>query len=412
MNTLPKLQIKISVKSIGLFAGVLYYIFCYISCYEKIPSRLNSIFLYFFVGMGLIHFLLTKGSAFNKPYFKWYLSFMLFSLIGLPIAMIFAEVTGWFDTFYQMIVSLLICNSLMAFVDNAEDLKKIGKAHIVGAVALVGLLACAGQLHIDERLGTTATGNANIFASMYMIAAIYAVWIFTLSGTKSEKIFAFISWLIIMYALLLSGGRKFVIVPIVFLYIILIFKLDKYGKRHIAFYTLGVAAIVIGLYFLIMNVDILYRSIGYRMKYLINQITGNGQIGASNTLRSELRRLAFTEGWESPLFGHGFDSFKFIGRSKLNFFAYSHNNWTEMWYNGGIMGLVIYYSLYYKIVKRSWKIRKVNQTTALLGLAGIVSIFIFEYGGVDYYTYPIQSFICLISILVFAKEGEENHEQT
>lgn len=410
MNTLPKLQIKISVKSIGLLSSILYYIFCYVSCYENVPSELNSVFLYFFVCMGLIKLVLTKFAAFPKPYLKWYLSFMLFSLMELPVAMIFAESTGWFDTFYQMIVSALICNSLIAFVDNIEDLKKVGKAHMVGAISLFSLLAYADQLHVDERLGTTATGNANTFASMFMIAALYAIWIFVISEKKSEKIFALISLIFIVYALLLSGGRKFIIVPIIFLYILLIFKSDKHGRKHILLYTLGVAAIVIGLYLLIMNVEVLYESIGYRMQFLINQVMGEGEIGASNTLREELRKLAFNDGWESPLFGHGFDSFKFNGLRKLNFFAYAHNNWAEMWYNGGIIGLIVYYSFYYKLACQSWRIRKVDQPAALLGLAGIISIFIYEYGGVDYCTYPIQSFICLISILVFAKKGDVDHE--
>ena len=280
MSILPRLQIKISVKSVGLFSTVLYYIFCYISCSEKIPSKLNSVFLYFFVGMGLINLVLTNCVALFKPYLKWYLSLMLFSLIELPVAMIFAETTGWFDTFYRMIVSFLICNSLTAFVDNTENFKKVGMAHMIGAIALFGLLAYSGQLHIDERLGTTATGNANTFASMFMIAALYGIWILVLSEKKFDKIFALISIIIIVYALLLSGGRKFIIVPILFLYILLILKSDKRGKKHILFYTLGVSAIVMGLYFLIMNVEVLYESIGYRMQFLINQVTGKGEIGA------------------------------------------------------------------------------------------------------------------------------------
>lgn len=411
MNTLPRLRIKVSLKSFGLFLATLYYVFCYVSLYEKIPSEWNSVFLYFFVGIGLINLVPTKCASLFRPYLKWYLGFMLFSLIELPIAMIFAETTGWFDTFYQMMVSVLICNSLISFVDDAEDFKKIGRAHIIGAVALFVLLANAGQLHIDERLGTTATGNANTFATMYMVALFYAIWTFVFSEKKFEKLLTLISLIIIVYALLLSGGRKFVIVPIIFLYITLIMKSDKQGRKHILFYTFGVAAIVVGLYFLIMNVEVLYESIGYRMQFVINMVTGTGDIGASNALRKEMRELAFTEGWKSPLFGHGFDSFKFIAKRKLSYFTYSHNNWTELWYNNGLLGLAVYYLFYSKIAKYSWKIRNANQPAALLGLAGIISIFIFEYGGVDYYTIQIQTFICLISVLVFAEKERAEYAQ-
>ena len=400
------LSLRITFKQVGLLSAVLYYIFCYISCYEGIPSELNSVFLYLFIGLGVISLVLTKCRNLFTPYLKWYLGFIFFSLICIPITVIYAGTKGISDTLYQMLVSFALCNSLVAFVNDSEDLKKIGMAHIIGAVSLFGLLAYAGELHVDERLGTTVTGNANTFASMFMVAALYAVWILILSGKKTDKIFALAALIVIVYALMLSGGRKFIIIPFVFLYLILIFKTDKHGRKHIFIYTFSIAAIVYGLYFLMMNVDTLYESIGYRMQFLINQITGKGEIGRSNTIRKELRKLAFKEGWTSPIVGHGFDSFKFLGWQKLNFFAYSHNNWTEMWYNGGIIGLVVYYSFYYKVVCQAWKIKEVNQPAALLGLAGIMSIFIYEYGGVDYCTYPIQSFICLLSILIFSdREG-------
>lgn len=60
--------------------------------------------------------------------------------------------------------------------------------------------------------------------------------------------------------------------------------------------------------------------------------------------------------WDrSPIWGYGFDSFKYYNRLMTGHFYYSHNNYIELLYDLGIIGFAIYYWFYWKLFYVAWK---------------------------------------------------------
>jgi O-antigen ligase len=122
--------------------------------------------------------------------------------------------------------------------------------------------------------------------------------------------------------------------------------------------------------------------------------------------------LAWERGWEKPLLGHGINSFKHLNAQVYGKNYYSHNNWMEIWYNHGLVGMVVYYSFYVIMVRKAWLMRKDSPSLSALIIASIVSIFIFEFGEVTYSANPIQMLLCLCAMVAkFGTPKKENYEQ-
>ena len=412
MAKIPYSQIPLSslTERMGRFVICLYIFLSYTATCGVLPSSLISITLYTTALIGVVCFILSGKLTIRDVYMKWVLIFFGFCFVTGVITIAAWNEMSWLNTLYEMFVMILIALAFTQCISSIRHIKMIGYSYVSGAVILMFLLYFTGQLGVDERLGESFMGNANTFAGMYMLALMITLWMLIYSKKILEKLILLGAIAVIYYAMFLSGGRKFIIVPLIFLYILLLLKRDERGRKHIIRYTLIIAAAVALMFYLIMNVPTLYNAIGYRMRYLINMIVGEGDIGASNAIRSMLMKAAFEKGFESPIWGHGFDSFRYYAAKNLNFAAYSHNNWTELWYNSGIIGLFCYYLLYVKFLSKAWKRRNEQNGLMHFVIAAVVSVFIFEYGAVTYYFYPIQIMLCLCSIMLSIKDGDNNGE--
>lgn len=393
------------VDRISMALLCIYSVLCYLANDVFLPSVLRSIFLYLCAAFGLVCVLLNSR-IFTKHLF-WYMCFMTISLIGV----LYTDGDDWWSVLYTMIVNLVICIVITQLITTEMRIKVLFSSLGFGATVLTLYLFLTNQLYVDERLGTTLYGNPNTFAFLYMFAAICITWLMITVVSKKQKVFWLICLILNFYPLLLSGGRKYVVVPILFLYIILLMKRDSKGKRHVLFKTAVVLLIVFVVYYLMMTVEVLYDAVGYRMQYLINYFTGEGKVDASNEIREKMRNLAFDEGFSQPIFGHGFDSFKYLSGDKINYYAYSHNNWTEIWYNLGLFGMIVYYSYYLYCFVASKKRIKSNFNLASFGIAFILSMIVFEYGCVTYYETQMQMLLCVVGVMMIICDEERTYEQ-
>jgi len=94
--------------------------------------------------------------------------------------------------------------------------------------------------------------------------------------------------------------------------------------------------------------------------------------------------------FDAPFFGHGFKSFE------SKFTLYSHNNYIEFLYSFGLIGLFLYYSMYFKIYKMAFK---VDANTKVLFLFSLLCLSFIDIAAVTYSTKTIQYFICVLFIL-------------
>lgn len=353
------------------------------------PSIINSVVLYVFLAYSLVA-ILCSGKLKLTPILWWELACLAVSFIAMIYSPSFSIFGG---TYYALIVNFVLVFILTQMPWNEQRFEMIMKVFMLSAAGLIIVLALTGNLEDTSdsgRLGQELTGNANILATMLMVGAIYAFWLLVSSSSTSTKLFSFISVLIVYFGIFLSGGRKYVIIPIVFLYVLLLYKTDTNGKRHLIFNSLLVVAICVLLYQLIMKVPFIYDAIGYRFDGFFALFDDSKDVDGSTEVRMKMIEAALKKWPDRPLFGHGFDSFKYYNASSVTGHEYySHNNFVELLYNQGIVGFLTYYSFYVYLL---YSALKAKGTSLYKGfVVGVVFAWlVIEYGYVTYSVTPMQ----------------------
>lgn len=379
IKTKTSLEQKISMLLIFL------YVFASYCAIDLMVSRTwKSITLFAFIGWGALSVMYLISNVKLTAYSSWYIVFMTSSFIIMFYSPAFNLLAG---EFYLMIVSFCITFLLQFFIRDEEDFQRVCWYYAISSLVLVIMLHFTGNLQgtSNERLGEELFGNANNFAGMVMVAVMYAIWLLVY-GAKYNILRLLLLLIIIwdMYALALSAGRKYFVIPFVFLYFLLLYKTDKNGRKHVVKYTIIVALLIILAFNLIMNVPVLYDSIGIRMEGLIDGATGQGSYDTSSAIRERMRNDALSQWQEKPIFGHGFDSYKYRAEQVMRHFFYSHCNFTELLYNGGVVYFAIYYWIYYLIIKRAYKSINAAQKFKAFSVATAVCLLVFDYGAVSY----------------------------
>lgn len=380
-------RMVLSERSVGVALFCFYIFISSLANDMVLPSSIGSLTLYLFLGYSVLYILLNKKLKINRI-IKWMLVFIAFCVF----TMLYSPEKGFLSDseFYLLIVNFILILFLSQYDININDIKKISWADVLSAGVLIFILFARGNLtgfSTSNRFGQDLFGNSNILANLLMKSALYAIWLLVYSENKIiHKMVLTLCLVASYYGMFLSGGRKFIIIPAIFLYILLIFKRDSHGRKHLVKYTGVVIAIVIAVYYLIMNVPAFYAVIGERMESLFSFIrTGHSISGKSAEIRATMIEIGFNKWMDSPIWGYGFDSFKYYNRLMTGHFYYSHNNYIELLYNLGIIGFAIYYWFYWKLFYVAWKGKNSYTPEIRAFVIGIVfSMLVFEYGAVNY----------------------------
>ena len=380
-------RMVLSERSVGVALFCLYIFISSLANDMVFPSSIGSLTLYLFLGYSVLYILLNKKLKINRI-IKWMLVFIAFCVF----TMLYSPEKGFLSDseFYLLIVNFILILFLSQYDININDIKKISWANILSGGFLIFILFARGNLtgfSTSNRFGQDLFGNSNILANLLMKSALYAIWLLVYSENKIiHKMVLTLCLVASYYGMFLSGGRKFIIIPAIFLYILLFFKRDSRGRKHLVKYTGVVIAIVIAVYYLIMNVPAFYAVIGERMESLFSFIrTGHSISGKSAEIRATMIEIGFNKWMDSPIWGYGFDSFKYYNRLMTGHFYYSHNNYIELLYDLGIIGFAIYYWFYWKLFYVAWKGKNSYTPEIRAFVIGIVfSMLVFEYGAVNY----------------------------
>lgn len=374
----------VSFEKIGIGLFSLYILTSYIANGVLLPSQLNSYALYLFLGFSILKMFFHKTLVI-KPITVWQLVFMGISLISMMYSPEKSILSG---AFYALIINFVLVLLLSQYNLTENTVQAILWTFSTSGLILVLLMAVTGNLtDIYGRLGTELVGNANALASMLMISSICGLWLFVYgTNRKIKKILLLLCVVADYVGLFLSGGRKYIVIPMIFLYLLFLFKQDKKGRNHIVKYTVIIIIAAVVMLYLIMNVPAFYNSLGVRLESFLSFMNGDlGNADYSAIVRSEMIKGGIQKWLESPIWGYGFNSFKYYNQTLTGNFYYSHNNFVELLYNTGLLGFIAYYYLYARILVAS--VRKKGacklQHKAFI-VAFTISLLVYEYTQVDY----------------------------
>lgn len=398
-------RLLINPNNVGLCLMGIYIFLGYNATGIILPTSLNSLALFVFLAYGAIYVLCNTKKIRLSTYTAWYIVFIFASLITMVYS---PEKEIFSGQFYLMMVSLIVTFFYQVFVTNEKSFCFVAWMYSLSSAAMVIMLIMTGNMiaDADNRLGSDLMGNANAFATVVMIAVMFALWLIVYRKSNMLlKAILLISIALDYIALIFSAGRKYVIVPIVFLYILLLLKKNKQGRRNVLLYTVVIALLVLGFFYLIYTVPIFYETIGYRMKSFEVGTSSFSERVASDELRAIMQKVALERWWDRPFWGYGFDSFKYYNVGVTGKFFYSHCNFTELLYNGGIFYFLIYYWVYYKTFKSVLINKQTKTEYRAFSIAVIISILVLEYGAITYSVSALQILLSLsLSALSFLDE--------
>ncbi len=378
-------RFSLSYDELGFALFNIYIFMTYVAHGVIISSVWTSYVMYLFLGISAVY-MVSKKTIRISEMSLWQMAFIAVSLLSMIYSPNKVMTAG---AFYRMLVAFVLILCLSQYQIEKKMIINLCWTFSLSSIAVMLLLALTGNLSDSTgRLGADFVGSAITFGQMMMISCMFAIWLFIYSSEKSYQKLILISSIIVDYiAIFMSGGRKYIFIPIIFMYILLLFKRDRNGKKRIIKYTTIVGAISLIIYYAIMNIPVLYSVIGHRIENLIYLMqTGETALNdGSSSVRIKMIEGGLKKWLESPLWGYGFDSFKYYNVSLTGYFYYAHNNFVELLYDLGLIGFIVYYSFYIKIsIKGIRGKREFDVGSRALTVALILSLLVFEFSQVDY----------------------------
>ena len=401
---------RFSMNEIGVFLFCIYIFASFLGNDVVFPSEIGTYSLFLFLGYS-IFFIAHKKILKITLIEKWTLLFMCFSLISMFYSPEKSILNG---TYYFLIVNVILVLLLSQYDFTMKTIEKISWTYALSSATLIIMLIATGNI-VDSsaigHLGYELFGNANILATMLMISMLYTMWLLVYANNSlSRKCILFIVLVLGYYGMFLTGGRKYIVIPVVFLYILFLFKQDRAGRQHFIKYTFIIVAVAVSIYFLIMKIPMFYDIIGVRMEGLLAFVTGDvSSADSSSIIRGRMIQIGLDKWMQSPIWGYGFDSFKYYNQIVTGRFYYSHNNFVELLYNEGIIGFVLYDWYYIRVIMIAWKRKAViPQKTRAFVISAVLSMLVYEYGAINYTSTSTMILLCLISIMLGINDNSEN----
>jgi O-antigen ligase len=266
------------------------------------------------------------------------------------------------ETIAQPMTAMLgtVCVGLI-LINKLVDLDYIAYAMLGASIANVIAIQFGietSQLHYGVTKLTRYSGmlgNSNVLAINFSLTAI-VIWLFSKKIVLPVKILSIAT---AFYGIYVSGSRQGVILGVVILLIVFKQMTSNFSRlKQVAFLiTLSIILIFFYHYF----GDVLYLL--NRNVLAFNRLTQmfDGQ-ESSFSERKYLISLGYKIWRQSPLVGEGLGQFA----ATSGFGKYSHNNYIEILVSGGVIALLLYYSIYTQIIYYAFKSQRNEITYSLL----------------------------------------------
>ena len=366
------------------------------------------------IALAIVSLIGVKGgilTAFKKCkiYIVWVLTFTSFCLISYFWSF---ETDGANNSFFIMnyVFMIPVCLYL-------TDKKRVFGflRSIFFAILFIELYSVTfGGLKLNLFENALRLNSENFNANTLAILSVISVFIVCMNRTTDKPLLAVLKALIILFDLVfvfLSGSRKGFLMLLVGFLIFLVFR--KQNGKFIRFvFYLGIIAVCVVLLF---QIPFFYNIVGIRIMSTFNQLLyGAGD----NSSFERISMINYGLQWfsEKPIFGWGIDTFKFKYEavSRFGFFTYSHNNYVEILYGLGILGFILYYSIYIEILIKIRKQAKQIRSSNLLmfSLLFMVTVLISEIALVTYSSRWLQLLLLLVFSVTNFTESEQRGADT
>lgn len=323
---------------------------------SKIPMLYGVMFSALFV----IYFLYHRVSLRFPPEVIVYFVWVIWSIGGM-VNVIDGEL------YFKLLRTIVQIGILLFLVSSITALRMNMRFVLVGIVAggilvyLYSMLTGEFQSVIDSSSmrAESLTGNANAFAYsvLFVIFSMFLFW-----RIKSSLIWRFIISAVIacsVILIVLSGSRKGFITLLAFIFLWWFYCRDKkFRKNHAKIFFISI---------------ILFAGIYFVSDYVMTKTYMGKRFETERVERSGTERYQlYMDGIEMmkryPFFGVGLDNFRLNSRTG----KYSHSDYIEVATNTGIIGFILYFSIYIILLRRLNRLKALSSDPSLMYTIGLL----------------------------------------
>lgn len=362
----------------------------YFSAFVRMYDALNVIALY--VALPIAFFLsFLVGNSLNN---NKYLFIILCMYLWVGITYFFAEHIDAANVQMKQILGVvLLCVTIANLAKQVKLLPLLYGIYIIYFISL----AIYAQQHIlsasfdisKDRLNDDKL-NANMMAYFLFYATVSIYFIGELIKNKTlVRLFRVVLLLVIplsFYVAILTASRQVLIIQIPLLLILLLMRYGKNLRQAVTF--LFVIGCIVGAVYIYKGKDI------YEKSYLKQR----SEIKIEDDSRMSLMANAFSVGMENPLVGVGPANFQFQNKGH----HISHNTYSELFANTGIIGLSFYLCVLAKYMNSQWQRYRQTKDRVYLTFFFVGLIFI-----ADNFFYVFYSNLWLMAFFILITAHSE-----
>ena len=346
--------------------------------------------IFIMVGLTLIIFAInyvSQSKKFSFHFGVFHIYMLIFAFFSL-LSALWAKNSAYAIEKGITLLELLICFSLLYASYYNAKIDRLLKILMWGGVLLaiytiffVGLNTLNASLQDEGRL-ENSFANINSIGMVCSTSLIIGVYYLR----KKMSALIFLSMVPVVIIIAGSGSRKAFVMSIIGLLLLFYFQRKDTSKRksNKTVRIIGSTLIAGASIFVLIKSGIFSGTLG-RMDGLISSITGNGKADSSTMIRSYYRLLGLEQFIKTPLLGIGMGNARILALRATGHDAYLHCNYAEIAANGGIIGLIVCYWIYYYIFKIEKKFLKINTIAPIIFILLLIRL-ITDYGVVSYYS--------------------------
>lgn len=369
-------------------------------------AELGLSYLYYgayflFVGFSAVKIIariMLDGKVMLSGITIWYILFSLFSLCTALWSDYPDRVLDVVVRRIQIILLLFCLSQTYATRKGAERCFKL-----ISWAASFCVIYVFSQTEFSDwftvRFGETVTLlNTNVMGMALTVTTLITLYFAYYEKQRLYYVFFAIQCL----ATVLTGSRKSVIAVFIG-FALLVFLKDKSIKLLLRV-VLVILSLVAAVY-AIMNVPELYKLIGRRFETMLGYLRETDYDNSMylRELFIDYAKQFFTK---HPLLGNGDASFSRMIEKVIDRNAYAHNNYYEVLTDFGLVGFIMYYSMYvYMIIKLIRMVFFDGNNGAKLMLTIMTVVLICEYGIVLYYSVYAMIFLAAIFFYICAADN-------
>ncbi|WP_102348318.1 O-antigen ligase family protein [Bacillus sp. Marseille-P3661] len=397
---------RVSVRSIDKFISHLLVLLVICSFYVINDQKI----ILYSIRISFIFYMSFRFLLFNRKltkYSLWAITFLTISLASVLWATNQGQAIYYFIWTLQVLIVAILLES---FIDHKSRLIFVMKCFIFGGILLVIRLLIETPIETwgTTRIGTAIGYNANDVGLKLSFAALCSIYFINKSNKKYLSI-ALFSFSILSTVAMFSGSRKVFLILICGILIYSFFRLKK--NIYTLFKYLPIAIIFLIIFYnVIMNVEPIYNVFGNRIEATIVTLLGdNSAVSESETQVREAMVLRGIELFANqPLLGYGLGNYAIVS----GYGIYSHNNYIELLTSLGIIGFLLYYSIFIYLFLKLFKRLIYKNKSFAFPFATIFILLLIDMALVSFQTGYIQILIMLsYSFLRFTEEENNVHDR-